>query len=333
MRLILRRLSFYVVAAWVALTISFFLPRVMPGNPVQEAISRATQSGVCNLQCVNAIRLELGFGVHTSMWAQYLQFWGNLFHGDLGSSWTQGNQPVTTLIAQYLPWTIGLLGVATVFSFVLGTFIGVVMGWLRGSWLDWLMPVTTFFQAIPYFLLALVLTMFFGETAHMFHWLPSSGGYDVYSVVPGMNWPYVWSILTHAVLPAATVVLASMAGFILGMRNQMITTMDEDFVLVARAKGLPRRRVVWYAARNALLPSVSNFSIAISLVVAGQLLVELVFNYPGIGYHLFKAVEDLDYVLVQGIFLVVVMVVLVANLLADLVYVLIDPRARQEAAA
>jgi peptide/nickel transport system permease protein len=332
MRLLLRRLSFYVIAAWVALTISFFLPRVMPGNPVQEAISRATQSGVCNLECVNAIRLELGFGVHTSIWVQYLQFWGNLFHGDLGSSWTQGNQPVATLIAQYLPWTIGLLGAATVISFVLGTLIGIVMGWLRGSWLDWLMPVATLFQAIPYFLLALVLTMFFGETAHMLHLLPSSGGYDVYTVAPGMNWPYLWSIVTHAVLPAATVVLASMAGFILGMRNQMITTMDEDFVLVARAKGLPRRRVVWYAARNAMLPSVSNFSIAISLVVAGQLLVELVFNYPGIGYHLFKAVEDLDYVLVQGIFLVIVVVVLVANLLADLVYVLIDPRARQEAA-
>ena len=332
MRLRLRRLSFYVIAAWVALTISFFLPRVMPGNPVQEAISRATQSGVCNLECVNAIRLELGFGVHTSIWVQYLQFWGNLFHGDLGSSWTQGNQPVATLIAQYLPWTIGLLGAATVISFVLGTLIGIVMGWLRGSWLDWLMPVATLFQAIPYFLLALVLTMFFGETAHMLHLLPSSGGYDVYTVAPGMNWPYLWSIVTHAVLPAATVVLASMAGFILGMRNQMITTMDEDFVLVARAKGLPRRRVVWYAARNAMLPSVSNFSIAISLVVAGQLLVELVFNYPGIGYHLFKAVEDLDYVLVQGIFLVIVVVVLVANLLADLVYVLIDPRARQEAA-
>jgi len=133
MRLLIRRLSFYVIAAWVALTISFFLPRVMPGNPVQEAISRATQSGVCNMECVNAIRLQLGYGVHTSIWVQYLQYWGNLFHGNLGSSWTQGNQPVATLIAQYLPWTIGLLGVATIISFLLGTGIGIVMGWMRGS--------------------------------------------------------------------------------------------------------------------------------------------------------------------------------------------------------
>jgi peptide/nickel transport system permease protein len=163
----------------------------------------------------------------------------------------------------------------------------------------------------------------------MLKWFPSLFGYDIYAVNPGMNWPYIASILSHAILPAATVVLASMAGFILTMRNNMLTTMDEDFVLVARAKGLPSRRVVTYAARNALLPVVSNFTIALSLVVAGQILVEIVFNYPGIGYHLYQALSELDYNLVQGIFVVITLVVLAANLLADVVYVLIDPRARQ----
>ena len=165
----------------------------------------------------------------------------------------------------------------------------------------------------------------------MLKWFPSLFGYDLYTTTPGFNWPYLASVVNHAILPAATVVLASTAGFILAMRNQMITTMDEDFVLVALAKGLPTRRVVWYAARNALLPVVSNFTIAISLVVAGQILVEIVFNYPGIGFHLFDALGKLDYSLVQGIFLVITLVVLAANLLADVVYVLIDPRTRQMA--
>jgi peptide/nickel transport system permease protein len=193
------------------------------------------------------------------------------------------------------------------------------------------LPAATFFQALPYFFLALVLVLIFGQTGTMLKWFPSLFGYDIYVVTPGPNWPYITSVVGHAILPAATVVLASIAGFILSMRNQMVTTMDEDFVLVAAAKGLPTRTVIWYAARNALLPVVSNFTIAISLVVAGQILVEIVFNYPGIGFHLFDALAKLDYSLVQGIFVVITLVVLSANLLADVVYVLIDPRARQAA--
>ena len=324
----MRRLGVYLLAAWVALTVSFLLPRVVPGNPVAGAVARASQSGNCNEQCVIAVEEQLGYNVHTSLWDQYVQYWGNLAQGNLGHSWSE-NASVTSLILSYVPWTLALLGVATVISFVAGTAIGVVMAWRRGSWVEWVMPVATFFQAMPYFFLALVLVLIFGQTGTMLKLLPSLFGYDIYTVTPGPNLPYIGSVIAHAILPAATVILASIAGFILAMRNQMVTTMDEDFVLVAQAKGLPIRRVVWYAARNALLPVVSNFTIAISLVVAGQVLVEIVFNYPGIGYHLNDALGKLDYTLVQGIFVVITLVVLVANLLADVVYVLIDPRARQ----
>lgn len=330
MQALLRRLGVYLLAAWVALTVSFLLPRAVPGNPVAGAVARASQSGACNAQCVKAIEEQLGFGVHTSLWAQYVQYWGNLLHGDLGHSWSE-NAPVTSLILSYLPWTLGLLGVATVISFLGGTAIGALTAWRRGSWVEWVMPAATFFQAVPYFFLALVLVLIFGQTGTMLRWFPSLFGYDIYAVTPGPNLPYIGSVISHAILPAATVVLASIAGFIVAMRNQMVSTMDEDFVLVARAKGLPTRRVVWYAARNALLPVVSNFTIALSLVVAGQILVEIVFNYPGIGYHLYDALGKLDYTLVQGIFVVITLVVLAANLLADVVYVLIDPRARQVA--
>ena len=330
MRAIIRRLAVYVLAAWVALTVSFLLPRVVPGNPVAGAVARASQSGNCNSQCVEAIKAQLGFNVHTSLWDQYLAYWSHLVQGDLGHSWSE-NASVGSLILSYLPWTLVLLVISTTISFVAGTAIGVLMAWRRGSWLDWVLPGATFFQAVPYFFLALVVVLIFGQTGTMLKWFPSLFGYDLYTTTPGFNWPYLASVVNHAILPAATVVLASTAGFILAMRNQMITTMDEDFVLVALAKGLPTRRVVWYAARNALLPVVSNFTIAISLVVAGQILVEIVFNYPGIGFHLFDALGKLDYSLVQGIFLVITLVVLAANLLADVVYVLIDPRTRQMA--
>jgi len=327
---LIRRLGVYLLAAWVALTVSFLLPRVVPGNPVAGAVARASQSGNCNSQCVVAIEEQLGYNVHTSLWDQYVGYWGNLLHGNLGHSWSE-NASVGSLILSYLPWTLGLLVVATTISFVAGTTIGILMAWRRGSLIEWVMPVATFFQALPYFFLALVLVLIFGQTGTMLKWFPSLFGYDIYAVTPGLNLPYIVSVFSHAILPAATVILASIAGFILAMRNQMVTTMDEDFVLVAAAKGLPTRRVVWYAARNALLPVVSNFTIAISLVVAGQILVEIVFNYPGIGFHLFDALGKLDYSLVQGIFVVITLVVLAANLLADVVYVMIDPRARQAA--
>jgi peptide/nickel transport system permease protein len=328
MRVLARRLGFYVLAAWVALTVNFFLPRLVPGNPVATAIGHLT---FVNEQVVDAIKAQFGVGISESIWVQYIHYWGDLFHGNLGVSWGNSFEPVTSLIGAALPWTLALLGVATVVSFLLGTVIGVLLGWLRGSWLDWVLPGATFFQAIPYFFLGTVLLMVF---ATGLHWFPISQGYQttgLNSVTPGFNWDYLVSLVDHGVLPASTIVLTSIAGWIMGMRNMMVITMDEDFVLVARAKGLPARKVVWYAARNAILPSVANFSLAISLVVAGQLLVEIVFSYPGIGYLLFHAVTNQDYPMVQGIFLVITLVVLAANFLADLVYVSLDPRVRQEA--
>jgi peptide/nickel transport system permease protein len=330
MGLLLRRLGVYLLAAWVAITVSFLLPRVVPGNPVAGAVARASASGNCNSQCIQAVEEQLGFNVHQSLWDQYTQYIGNLAHGDLGHSWSE-NAPVGSLILSYLPWTIGLLVIATVISFVAGSALGTLLAWRRGTWTDWLAPAATFFQAVPYFFLALVVVLVFGQTGTMLKWFPSLFGYDIFTVTPGANLPYVESVLSHAILPAATVFLASLAGFTMSIRNQVITTMDDDFVLVAQAKGLPTLRVVWYAVRNALLPVVANFTIAISLVVAGQILVEIVFNYPGIGFHLFDALGKLDYSLVQGIFVVITLIVLAANLLADVVYVMIDPRARQVA--
>jgi peptide/nickel transport system permease protein len=214
-----------------------------------------------------------------------------------------------------------------VVSFVAGTLVGIVVAWRRGSWLDGVLPVATFFQAVPYFFFALLVLILLGSDLGAF---PISGGSDP-GVDIGLNGPFVGSVLYHGFLPMVTIVISSIAGWIVGMRNMMVTTMDEDYVLVAQAKGLPKSRVIYYAARNAVLPSISSFANALSFVVAGSLLTELVFSYQGIGSLLLSAVQSEDYPLIQGIFLIITFAVLAANLLADTVYVLLDPRTRQEA--
>lgn len=273
--------------------------------------------------------MEIAFGIsHEPLWVQYFQYLNQLAHGDLGTSITYFPTPVVTVIGQELPWTLVLATVSVVISFVLGTLLGVVVAWRRGSALDTVLPpLLTFFSAIPYFWLALILLYVLGFTFNLF---PINGGYDI-SVTVGPTLDFLASAIQHAILPALTLVLSSIAGWVLGMRNAMVTTLSEEYVLMAEAKGLPERQVMFsYAARNAILPNVTGFALALGFVVAGQLVTELVFSYPGIGFSLLQAVSNSDYALLQGIFLVISIAVLLANFLADLLYAALDPRVRQE---
>ena len=326
MRVISRRIGFYLITAIAAITVDFLIPRVMPGNPV-EAVLAKMQGQVVTKATLHALELQFGSSTSEGLWGQYLHYWNNLLHGNLGISTSNGLVPVTTVIRGALPWTIALVGTATVISFILGTLLGVLVAWRRGGWLDTLLPATTFFQAAPYFFLAFLAIDLFSIRLG---WFPPGSARNNLDF-PAFDWAYAGDVLDHAVLPALTIVVASAAGWIVGMRNVMITTMDEDYVLIAQAKGLPKQRVVWYAARNAILPSISGFSLAIGFVVSGALLTEIVFSYPGLGFIMLTAVQDADYALLQGIFLVITMAVLVANLAADFVYVFLDPRIRQEA--
>ncbi len=325
MRVIARRLLFYIVTAILAVTVTFFIPRLMPGNPVEAVLAHLM--GNVTPATIHSLELQYGLNSKQGLWGQYMTFWEHLVHGNLGVSTSYYPSSVTSVIRSALPWTIGLVGVATVISFVLGTLLGILVAWRRGTWLDNLLPATTFFQAAPYFFVAFIALDIF---ATRLGWFPTGRAYSQLDF-PGLNAAFVGDVLQHAILPAATIVLCSAAGWIVGMRNVMVTTMDEDYVLVAQAKGLPKRRVVWYAARNAILPSVSGFSLAIGFVVSGALLTEIVFSYPGLGWILLQAVSGRDYPLLQGIFLIITFAVLLANLAADSVYVLLDPRTRQEA--
>ena len=330
MRFYIQKVAFYLIAFWAALTLNFLIPRMMPGDPLSIIIMKMQASGqVVTPETRAAIAAQLGGVGQGSWWTQYWEYLGNLIHGDLGVSISNYPVPVSQILAMSLPWTITLIGLATVLAFLLGVGLGVFAGWKRGSWIDNLIPVATLFQAVPYFWLALVLLFLFNR---VLQWLPLGQGYDTLAypmLQPGLNWPFISSAIYHGILPAATVILSSIAGWMLGMRNMMVSTLSEDYILTAQAKGLKSSRVrMTYAARNAVLPSLSGFAISLGFVVAGSIVTEQVFSYPGIGYELWTAVSNNDYTLMQGTFLVISIAVLAANLLVDLLLGFIDPRTR-----
>jgi peptide/nickel transport system permease protein len=279
---------------------------------------------------VRALQAEFGTHAHGSLISQYFSYLGDLVHGNLGLSVSLYPSKVTTVLGQTLPWTLILVGTATVISFALGTVLGILAGWRRDGWFDRSLPALTFLQATPYFFVALIVIQLF---ALKWRLLPFGQGYDL-GLTEGFNWPFISSAITHSILPAATIVVTSMAGWMLQMRNVMITSISEDYVLVAQAKGLSPRRVMFtYAARNAILPNIAGFALSLGFVVAGALVMEIVFSYPGVGLTLYNAVMSNDYPLLQGIFLVISLAVLTASLLADVIYVIADPRARTQTAA
>ncbi|GIE94292.1 ABC transporter permease [Paractinoplanes rishiriensis] len=326
MRYLFQKIGFYLVAFWAAVTVNFFIPRLMPGDPVDILLSKLGQRGPVTPETRHSVEVLLGVTTGQSMWSQYVDYLRNLAIGDLGVSVVFFPASVSSIVAQTLPWTIGLIGLATIISFLVGVGLGTLAGWKRGSWLDHLIPVTTMFQSVPYFWLALILLFLFGSVWPLF---PLNGGYDVYEVTPGWNAAFIGSVIYYGTLPALTIIISSVGGWMLGMRNMMVSTLSEDYMVTAEAKGLrPGRIMRRYAARNAVLPSVSGFAISLGFVVAGSIVTEAVFSYPGIGSALLQAVGGNDYALMQGIFLVITLSVLGANLLVDLLYSVIDPRTR-----
>jgi len=332
-RHLLRRISFYVCAVWIAITLDFFIPRLAPGDPVAALVGKMSTKGYVTPAMQQTLAAEFGLNTQDSLLVQYFKYLGNLLHGNLGNSIQYFPTPVSQIIAQDIGWSIMLGGIAVVISFVLGCLFGIITAWKRGTMLDTILsPAMNFLSAIPYFWLALLSLFIF---AYLLNWFPLTGGsYDAGNIFPGWTFEYFSSVVQYAFLPALTLVISSLAGWMLTMRNSMITTLSEDYVLMAKAKGLSEGRIMFrYAARNAVLPNITGFAIAIGAIVGGQLLTEMVFSYPGIGYALFQAVSEQDYAMVQGVFLIITLVVLGANFLADMLYTFLDPRVRVERSA
>ncbi|GAB3597750.1 ABC transporter permease [Microbacterium tumbae] len=323
MRALARRIFFYLITAWAAISLNFLIPRLMPGDPATALINKF--QGKLSAEAIAAFRVLFGQDDKT-LWEQYLDYWGRVFTGDFGISYAYYPSPVADVLGLSVGWTLALVTICTIIGFVLGTGLGMWVGWRRGSWTDSIVPVTNFLSSIPYFWFAIIMVYVFGI---LLGWFPISGGYRVGTTI-GFNWPFISSAIERAILPSLTIVVSSIGGWLLGMRNMMVTTMGEDYVRLAEAKGLSRSRIMYaYAARNAVLPSFSSFAMALGFVVGGSIVTEIVFNYPGVGSVLFKAAQAQDYPLMQGLFLIITLVVLVANLVADTVYVILDPRTRE----
>jgi len=322
-RYLMQRLGFYLVAAWAAVTLNFFLPRLMPGDPATALFARFR--GRLAPEAMEGLREAFGL-TDAPLLQQYLTYLAHVLRGDLGVSVAYFPARVSDVIGTGLMWSVALAGSAVIVSFVVGSLLGVLSAWRRRGWLDtWLPSTLVFLGAFPYFWLAMVALYVLGFTLG---WFPLGHAYGD-DLTPGFTWTFFADVLRHAVLPVGTVVLVTLGGWLLSMRNSMIAVLGSDYVNLARAKGLsPSRVMMRYAARNALLPSVTGFGMALGFVLGGSLLTEIVFSYPGQGYLLVQAVRNQDYALMQGIFLVITLAVLGANWLVDVVYLWLDPRTR-----
>jgi peptide/nickel transport system permease protein len=324
MTFIVRRLAFFLATLWAAITLNFLIPRLMPGN---AAVSMMAQyRGRLNPAALHALEIAFGVNTHESLLAAYFTYLGNIVHGHFGTSLTFFPDAVSHQVLQALPWTLALVGVTTILAFVLGTLIGLVAAWRRGGFLDGVLPpVFVITSAFPYFWLALLAIWLF---AIKLGWLPESGGYDVKTNVAWSS-AFVGDALKHAILPALTILVTSIGAWILTMRNNTIAVLTEDYVRMARAKGLKPWRIMWtYAGRNAILPNLTGFAMSLGFVVSGAILVEFVFNYPGVGWMFLQSVENQDYALMQALFLMIVVTVLLAILAADAATAILDPRTR-----
>ncbi|MBN1933020.1 MAG: ABC transporter permease [Anaerolineae bacterium] len=334
--------SYYVRQAGKALftiffvtTLIFFLVRLMPSNPVERFVIDAMYSqGISRQDALDQARAIFAIDLDAPMYEQYIDYLGNLFKGDLGVSLLSRGTPVIDIIKAVLPWTLFSVGVGLAISFTIGMLVGTVVAYRRESILDPVITgVSSFLSAIPGYLMAILIIVFLGVQIKIngkalvpIHQM--RGAYSP-GIQPGFTWVFIKDVFFHAALPISTYILTTIGGWTLAMKSSTINTLGEDYVTVARARGLSDRRITTaYVGRNALLPLASQLAISIGFAIGGSTLIETYFVYPGIGSRLGGAVGGRDYPVMQGIFLMITFVVISANLLADFLYSVLDPRIR-----
>jgi len=326
MRWFARRLVFYAFAIWVALTLNFLLPRLMPGSPIAGLLQHLSPAQLqANPGIVKTYEALLGGSKH-SIWADYVTYLNRIAHFNFGISTSNYPTPVSEVVGRTLPYSIFLVGVGFILAFALGIAIGMVAAWKRGGFVDSVVvPAFMMVSAFPAFFIALLGVYFLGLKAG---WFPIQHAYDN-DVIPGWNWTFIASAFRHSQLPILVIVIAYTSGWVLNMRAVMINTIGEDYVAMAQAKGLKDRRVMTrYAGRNAILPPLNGFAALFASAVGGLVFVEYIFSYPGVGYTLQNAVLGNDYPLAQAILVVLSVCVIVANLIMDVLNFILDPRLR-----
>jgi len=326
MRWLLRRVVFYVFAIWVAVTLNFLLPRLMPGEPVGGLLARLSPAQIAaNPGIIDTYRQMLGGGDEPLIEA-YPKYLKQVVTLDFGVSTSNYPSSVSEVVGRTLPYSIVLVGVAFMFAFVLGITVGMFAAWKRGGVTDNVfVPMLMSLGAFPAFFTALVLVYFLGAKWHLF---PIQHAYDT-EATPGMNWPFISSAFRHAQLPALVIIVVYAGGWVLNMRTIMINTIEEDYVSMAKAKGLRDKRVMTrYAGRNAILPPLNGFAAQFATAVGGVIFIEFVFSYPGAGYTLQAAALGNDYALTSALLLVFAVTVIAANFIMDILNFILDPRVR-----
>jgi peptide/nickel transport system permease protein len=322
----LKRFGVFVLIMWLAATLNFFLPRLSGQDPVRtKLLQQAQLGGYVHAGIEDMVKVyEQRFGLDRPLWQQYVSYLGDVSRLDFNYSIANYPRTVNEMIAEAIPWTIGLLGTTTLIAFTLGTFLGALLAWPRApKWMGYLMPPLWALHAIPFFLLGLILMYLL---AFQVQWLPIFGGYSV-GAVPSLSLGFVLDVLEHALLPALSIVLVATGGWALGMRGMMVTTMGEDYVTFAEAKGLRSPTVfLRYCLRNAILPQVTALALALGQILSGAVLVEVIFGYPGIGTLLFQAIRENDHFLIQGVIFTVIVALGITTFVLDVIYPWLDPR-------
>jgi len=324
-----RRLLIFFLTIWIAATVIWLIPRLAPGDPISAMVQRMVRQGG---SVENADKIIAGwkqrFGLNDPLPVQYIRYLGNIIHLDFGYSLAYFPTTVNEIIALALPWTLGLLLVATVITFLLGNFLGAIMVW-RGTprLFRYLIPFGMIFTSLPSILAAIFLIYIF---AFILNWFPMIGPYDV-GMQPGLNLAFISSVIQHGTLPALAIVIVSFGYWTLGMRGMMITIEGEDYMQLARAKGLSPFYVLYrYMVRNAILPQITAFAITLGALVSGQVLVEYIFSYQGMGTIIYNAITTQDFPVIQGTSFILILMTAIAVLIIDLIYPLIDPRISYE---
>ncbi len=326
-----KRILQLLLIVFIAVTFNFLIPRMIPGDPVESALrTKIAVSGSVSVDVeAVAAAYRARFGMDKPLLVQYVNYWGGIFSRDLGVSLVDFPQPVIEKIQSAVPWTLGLLVVSTLISFVVGSILGALIAWPRAPrFLHVLVPPFMLLSSVPFFLLAIILVFTFSV---LLPWFPPGGGFDPVPILR-LDAATVLDILYHAILPALALVLGSIGFWALGMRAMMVSILGEDFITFADSKGLPPQRIfLWYGMRNALLPQITSLAIALGSILSGAVLVEAVFGYPGLGGILFAAIAGKDYFVIQGIVLMLIFALALALFVVDLIYPLVDPRIRYQA--
>ncbi len=324
---VLRRVALFVVVIWAAASINFFIPRLATGrDPIREKLGLLAATGGLRQEGVEAMvkAYQVKFGLDKPLYVQYLNFLSDTFRFDLGYSLANYPIRVGRMIGDAMPWTIGLLLVATLMGFSAGTLTGALAAWPRAPafFRHAVFPLMTL-SAIPPYLLGLVVLYFLGLQWKLF---PLSGGYGP-GTLPSFRLDFILEVMHHSTLPALAIVLQSMGFWALGMRGMMVSTTGEDFMALAHANGLRRPTIfLRYAVRNAFLPQYTALGLSLAFVVTGQVIVEVIFAYPGVGTLLFKAIQGSDYTVINGIVFITILSIGLVTMVMDFTYPLLDPR-------